>query len=75
MSLFINPQGLKALHSPHTGVVDWGEVTKSYGRNFENMGGQIHLGMEVTGFETTTDDPEHPVTIKAKNHVNKGSIY
>ena len=43
-------KGLKALWSPHTGIVDWGLVSQYYGKDFSAMGGQIHLNFEVNGF-------------------------
>jgi len=43
-------QGYKALHSPHTGIVDWGSFTKGLGEDFKEMGGDIHLGFEVAKF-------------------------
>ncbi len=38
-----------AVHSPHTGIVDWGEVARSYGKDFREGGGKI-----ITGFEVST---------------------
>uniref|UniRef100_A0A915PLT7 L-2-hydroxyglutarate dehydrogenase, mitochondrial n=1 Tax=Setaria digitata TaxID=48799 RepID=A0A915PLT7_9BILA len=35
-------EGLKALWSPHTGIVDWGLVTKSYAKSFEKRGGFVY---------------------------------
>ena len=29
-----------AVYSPHTGIVDWGEVACSYGRDFRKTGGE-----------------------------------
>ena len=64
-------QGLKALHSPHTGIVDWGEVTRSYAKNFQSLGGTIYLNFPVSKFEETTTDPDHPVTVIGKNAVSQ----
>ncbi|XP_064621859.1 L-2-hydroxyglutarate dehydrogenase, mitochondrial-like isoform X2 [Lineus longissimus] len=78
-----NCRGLKALHSPHTGIVDWGEVTKSYGRNFQAAGGDIHLNYNVKEFRTTSD-PDYPVdiisnkpdqTIRCKHVLTCGGLY
>ncbi|XP_070577755.1 L-2-hydroxyglutarate dehydrogenase, mitochondrial-like [Ptychodera flava] len=70
-------KGLKAIHSPNTGIVDWGEVTRSYGKTFQDMGGTVKLGQEVTGFRTTPesapgskDGIKYPVTVVTK----KGNI-
>lgn len=62
-----NCVGLKALHSPHTGIVDWGFVTKMYGKKFESLGGKIRLGFEVTQFVESSDSPNYPVTVVGKN--------
>lgn len=34
-------QGLKALWSPHTGIVEWGEVAKAFAADFEKRGGTV----------------------------------
>jgi len=44
-------RGLKALWSPHTGIVDWGLVTRYYGKDFEEAGGDIHLNFKVNDFQ------------------------
>ena len=63
-------QGLKALHSPHTGIVDWGYVTRVYADNFKRRGGVVRLGFEVARFEETADHPEYPVTVVGNNAVS-----
>lgn len=40
-------RGLEALWSPHTGIVDWGLVTKQYGKDFQEKGGDIHVNFQV----------------------------
>ena len=45
--LFFNFQGVLAIHSPHTGIVDWGVVARSYGKEFQSSGGEIILNFEV----------------------------
>uniref|UniRef100_A0A1I8FU56 L-2-hydroxyglutarate dehydrogenase, mitochondrial n=2 Tax=Macrostomum lignano TaxID=282301 RepID=A0A1I8FU56_9PLAT len=40
--------GLRALHSPHTGIADFGAVTRSFGDDFLTSGGEIRLGFELT---------------------------
>lgn len=56
-------QGLKALHSPHTGIVDWGLVTQHYGEDFKRAGGDIYLNFNVTKFTETKEGTDYPVTI------------
>lgn len=40
-------QGLKAIHSPYTGIVDYGQVTQSYAEDFKNRNGNIYTGFNV----------------------------
>ena len=54
--------GIEALWSPHTGIVDWGDVAKMYGRQFEKLGGQIHLDFEVSKFQENKNS-EMPVLV------------
>lgn len=58
-----NCQGLKALHSPHTGIVDWGLVTQYYGEDIKRSGGHIYLDYNVSKFSETKEGTEYPVTI------------
>lgn len=60
-------EGLKALWSPHTGIVDFPLVTEHYARDFTQAGGKIFLKYPVTKFYETVDNAEYPVTIEAKN--------
>ncbi|XP_066281978.1 L-2-hydroxyglutarate dehydrogenase, mitochondrial-like isoform X1 [Branchiostoma lanceolatum] len=67
-------RGVKALDSPNTGIVDWGEVAKSYGSNFQQNGGQVFTEFEVTDFKTTKESQgdsaeglKYPVTIVGQN--------
>lgn len=60
-------EGLKALWSPHTGIVDFALVTENYGIDIREMGGKIFLQYEVNTFSETEGDSEHPVTIGASN--------
>ncbi|KAM7351937.1 L-2-hydroxyglutarate dehydrogenase [Cochliomyia hominivorax] len=55
-------QGVKALWSPHTGIVDWGLVTQYYGQDFKQAGGDIYLDFNVSKF-TESGSADYPVTI------------
>ena len=57
--------GLEALWSPHTGIVDWAEVAKMYGIQFEKLGGKIHLNFEATKF-VESRNPDKPIQIVGK---------
>lgn len=52
---YLSPQGLKAIHSPHTGIIDWGLVTKYYGKQFEKLGGTIYTDFEVDAFSPVAE--------------------
>ena len=41
--------GIRALHCPSTGIVDFRLVAAAYARDIEEAGGEILLGREVTG--------------------------
>lgn len=69
-------QGLKAIHSPHTGIIDYGEVTRSYGRTFEKAGGKVYTNFEVESFDITKESSVdskdgllYPVTVRGDNQV------
>ena len=40
-------QGKVAIHSPNTGIVDWRQVAMFYGKDFQEMGGQVYTNFEV----------------------------
>lgn len=40
-------EGVKALWSPHTGIVDWALVTEYYGQDFKRAGGEIFVDFKV----------------------------
>ena len=41
-------RGIKAIFSPVTGIVDYGEVARAYGKDVLEAGGSIETGREVT---------------------------
>lgn len=59
--------GLKALWSPHTGIVDYALVTEHYGRDFTKAGGRIILNFAVKKFAESATNAEYPITIEAKD--------
>jgi len=67
LHLLICLQGLKALWSPHTGIVDWGLVTRYYGKDFEESGGKIHLNFKVVDFQLATENQDPTST---SSHAN-----
>lgn len=70
--------GLKALHSPNTGIIDYREVTLAYAKRFRENGGEVLTGAKVHGIkqtdalinvETTAGD------ISAKYLINCAGLY
>ncbi len=41
-------QGRMAIHSPHTGIVDYAKVTRAYAEDFTAAGGHVHTNYEVS---------------------------
>ena len=62
-------QGIRALHSPHTGIVDYRVVTESYADNFTRMGGEIIHSFQVKEFKES-DNPEYPIAIHGVSSVS-----
>lgn len=59
-------RGIKAIWSPYTGIVDWGFVTKSYAKDFENAGGKVFLNCLLTSIELKNDS-KYVVQLKSDN--------
>lgn len=68
-------KGLKAIHSPHTGIVDWGLVTERYAKDFTDAGGEIFTNFEVKSFFQASEDPEYPVKLADSNNRRISSKY
>jgi 2-hydroxyglutarate dehydrogenase len=56
-------EGIAAIHSPHTGIVDWELVTNYYAKDFKQVGGDIYLNFEVKKFSRTSNNGDFPVTL------------
>ena len=46
-----NAVGVRALHAPRTGIVDYGEITRAYASDVDAAGGRILTGRKVLRFE------------------------
>ncbi|XP_022109990.1 L-2-hydroxyglutarate dehydrogenase, mitochondrial-like isoform X1 [Acanthaster planci] len=57
-------RGLKAISSPHTGIVDWAEIARSFAKTFAARGGHIFTEFEVKGFRMAQEGAEYPVTVQ-----------
>lgn len=40
-----------AIHSPNTGVVDFGQVARSFGEDFRQNGGTVITGFQVAPYD------------------------
>lgn len=49
-------EGIAALHSPRTGVVDYAKVAHALAEDVESLGGSIALGAQVVGFVTSAEE-------------------
>lgn len=45
-------RGIAALHSPHTGVVDFASVARSFAEDVGRMDGTVHCGRRVSGADS-----------------------
>lgn len=58
-----------------TGIVDYQQVTKSFGDDFEKKGGKILLNYKVHKFELDQDQTSnYPIKIKANGHEKKKNV-
>ncbi len=48
--------GIKALHSPQTGIIDFGAVSEAYGKLIQASGGEIILDSRVTGIQINSSE-------------------
>ena len=65
-----NCRGVRAIHSPDTGIVDWGYVCRFYGKEFQGLGGTVKTNFEVNGIGSCTNTelgPEYKVTVTSKD--------
>ena len=47
--------GVAALWVPQAGIIDYGEVSRTYARVIERQGGEVRLNTEVTGYRREDD--------------------
>lgn len=50
-------QGIMALDSPYTGIVDWRMVALRYGKDFEEAGGTVVTESEVNDISMAKESP------------------
>lgn len=62
--------GVRALHSPRTGIIDFGQVVRTLGRLLVDDGVDLLLGHEVSGVESR-DDHQVLLTSQGEIHTSK----
>lgn len=50
-------QGIMALDSPYTGIVDWRLVALQYGKDFVEAGGEVVTDCEVNDISASNESP------------------
>ena len=62
-----NCRGLRAIHSPHTGIVDWRAVALAYAEDFKQAGGDVYAGFQVEKIleSSSQGSSTYPVTIES----------
>jgi L-2-hydroxyglutarate oxidase len=71
-------RGLKALHSPNTGIIDYTQVTLAYAKRFRDNGGEVLTGARVRSIKQAdglinmeTDRGD----VRAKHLINCAGLY
>lgn len=64
-----NCVGLKAIWSPHTGIVDWKLVNQHYGQDFCKAGGEIYTSFAVSSIQEldSSKSDDHRMIIEASD--------
>jgi len=70
--------GIKAIYSPATGIVDYTRVAQAYADEVRTQGGEIRTGFEVTGIERRSGAVEVETTngaVRTRYLVSCGGLY
>ena len=70
--------GIRALHSPNTGIIDYTRVTKAYASHLQKNGGEIVFGARVQRIEHRADSLHLATTqgeIEASHVINCAGLY
>ena len=71
-------KGIKAIHSPHTGIVDYNLVAHAYVDDIRNLGGEIHTNCQVVALDSkdkTTRISTTQDTFEARFVITCGGLY
>lgn len=61
-------KGIRAIHSPHTGIIDWGFVARHFGMMYQKHGGEIVLNFEAEEF-IESENPNYPIRVRSTANV------
>ncbi|XP_071962745.1 L-2-hydroxyglutarate dehydrogenase, mitochondrial-like [Antedon mediterranea] len=66
--------GVKAIFSPNTGIIDYGEMARMFGKHFKTLGGDIHTEFNVINFRIITESESstntgltYPILVEGKH--------
>ncbi len=71
-------QGIKAIHVPETGIIDYGKVVETLAKEFQSQGGEILLNTEVLGLvqsQTNIIITRDHIEIHAKSVLNCAGLF
>jgi len=71
-------QGIKAIHVPETGIIDYGKVVETLAKEFQTQGGEILLNTEVLGLvqsQTNIIITRDHIEIHAKSVLNCAGLF
>ena len=71
-------RGVAALHSPETGIIDYGRVSESYASDFRESGGEISLSTALRGIRPLSDGMELRTSrgaVRVRHLINCAGLY
>ena len=66
--------GLAAIHSPHTGIVDWACVAKAYADDVVKLGGRVLVGHDVVRIEQNDNVVLHVQTRDGQHEMGSDKV-
>ena len=71
-------RGVAALHSPETGIIDYGQVSESYASDFRESGGEISLSTALREIRPLSDGMELRTSrgaVRVRHLINCAGLY
>ncbi|THD20779.1 Mitochondrial L-2-hydroxyglutarate dehydrogenase [Fasciola hepatica] len=65
-------RGLRAVYSPHTGIVNWKTVAIAYKEDFSEIGGEVETDYTVTQIGQSVDNVDYPISVKGRRKTSDG---